>query len=90
MPGRGYSRAVIRILYQGPPHPVLGLVSMLEDEDYEVTFDRPDLSSQEPVAVDLSVADLQMKGVDGAKEVVQEFKDRHADLPVVIGVEDRD
>jgi hypothetical protein len=63
---------------------------MLEDEDYEVTFDRPDLSSHEPVAVELSVADVQLKGVDGAEEVVQEFKDRHVDLPVAIRVEDQD
>jgi hypothetical protein len=62
---------------------------MLEDEDYEVTFDRPDLSSHEPVTVELSVADVQLKGVDGAEEVVQQFKDRHADLPVVIRVEDQ-
>ncbi len=80
---------MIRISYQGPPHPVLGLVSMLEDENYEVTFDRSDLSSHEPVVVELSVTDAKLKGVDGAEEVVQEFKDRHADLPVAIRVEDQ-
>ena len=81
---------MIRISYQGLPHPVLGLVSMLEDEDYEVTFDRPDLSSPEPVAVELSVADVQLKGIDGVGEVVQEFTDRHPDLPAAIRVEDQD
>jgi DNA-binding NtrC family response regulator len=60
---------------------------MLEDEDYEVTFDRPDLSSHEPVTIDLSVADIRLQGVDGAEEVVREFKDRHADLPVAIQVQ---
>ncbi len=62
---------------------------MLEDENYEVTFDRSDLSSHEPVVVELSVTDAKLKGVDGAEEVVQEFKDRHADLPVAIRVEDQ-
>jgi hypothetical protein len=56
---------VIRVSYQGPPHPVLGLVSMLEDEDYEVTYDRPDLSSHEPVVIELAVTDIQLKGVKG-------------------------
>jgi hypothetical protein len=63
---------------------------MLEDEDYEVTYDRPDLSSHEPVAVELSVTDIQLNGVNSVQAVVQEFKDRHADLPVIIRVQQRD
>ena len=34
---------MIRVVYQGPPHPVFGLVSMLEDKDYEVDCDLPDM-----------------------------------------------
>jgi DNA-binding NtrC family response regulator len=60
---------------------------MLEDEDYEVTYDRPDLSSREPVAVELSVTDIQLNGVDGVQSVIQELKDRHTDLPVAMQVQ---
>lgn len=60
---------------------------MLEDEDFEVTYDRPDLSSHESVAVELSVTDIQLKGVNGVQAVVQEFNDRHTDLPVTIRVQ---
>ena len=77
---------MIRVGYHGPPHPLFGLVSMLEDQDYEVTYDPPDLSAGEPVEVELSVTDLQSKGVDGAQAVIQEFKNRHAELPVTVQV----
>jgi CheY-like chemotaxis protein len=77
---------VIRVGYQGPPHPVFGLVSMLEDQDYEVTYNPPDLSAQEPVEVELSVTDIQLKGVDGLEAVIQEFNNRHPELPITIRV----
>ena len=64
----------------------MGLVSMLEDEDFEVTFERPNLSSLEPVSVELSITDVRLKGVDGVRTVVQEFNHRHDDLPVVIEI----
>jgi hypothetical protein len=75
---------VIEVSYQGPPHPLLGLVSMLEDADYEVTYDPPDLSSPEPVTVDLSLTDIGLQGIDGVEAVIWKFEDRHADLPVTI------
>ena len=77
---------MIRLSYNGPPHPVLGFVSMLEDEDYEVTYDPPDLQADGPVEVELLITDIQLKGVDGVHAVIQEFKDRHAELPVTIQV----
>lgn len=45
--GQGYSRGMIRVVYEGPPHQVFGLVSMLEDEDYEVDFDKPDMAEDQ-------------------------------------------
>jgi hypothetical protein len=75
---------VIQVSYQGPPHPLLGLVSLLEDADFEVTYDPPDLSSREPVAVELSLTDIQLQGVDRVEAVVREFEDRHAGLPVTV------
>jgi hypothetical protein len=78
---------MIRVIYQGPPHPVFGLVSMLEDEDYEVDYDLPDMQVQGPVEAELSVTDAKSKGVDGVQMVVQEFKDRHPELPVTIRVQ---
>ncbi len=75
---------MIRVVYEGPPHPVFGLVSMLEDEDYEVTYDPPDLRTQGPVEVDLSLIDIHVKGVSAVEAVIQKFRDRHADLPVAI------
>jgi len=77
---------MIRVSYHGPPHPLIGFVSMLEDEDYEVTYDPPDLSSQDPVEVELSVTDIQLKGVDGVEAVIGEFNDRHPGLPMAIRV----
>jgi hypothetical protein len=77
---------MIRVSYHGPPHPLFGLVSMLEDEDYEVTYDPPDLSSQDPVEVELSVTDIQLKGVDGVEAAIREFNDRHLGLPMAIRV----
>ena len=35
----------------------------------------------------LSVTDAQSKGIDGVRAVVQEFKDRHSELPVTIQVQ---
>jgi len=81
---------VIRVSYQGPPHPVFGLVSMLEDEDYEVTYDPPDLQTQDPTEVELFLTDIQLRGVDGVDTVVRVFKDRHAELPVTILVSQQD
>jgi hypothetical protein len=78
---------MIRVDYNGPPHPLLGLVSMLEDADYEVTYDPPDLSAQEPVEVVLSITDIQLKGVDGVEGVIREFNDRHTELPVTIRIQ---
>jgi hypothetical protein len=78
---------MIQVVYQGPPHPVFGLVSMLEDKDYEVDCDLPDMQVQGPVEVGLSVTDAQSKGIDGVRAVVQEFKDRHSELPVTIQVQ---
>ena len=75
---------MIQVSYQGPPHPLFGLVSMLEDADFEVTYDPPDLTSPEPVEVELSLTDIELKGVDGAEAVIREFEGRHADLPVTI------
>jgi hypothetical protein len=60
---------------------------MLEDEEYEVRYDRPDLSSHDPVVVELSVADVRSKGINGVQAVVQDFEDRHAGLPVVVRAE---
>jgi hypothetical protein len=77
---------MIRVGYHGPPHPVFGLVSMLEDEDFEVTYDPPDLSAQQPVEVELMITDIQLKGVDGVEAVIQEFNDRHPELPTTIRV----
>jgi hypothetical protein len=77
---------MIQVVYEGPPHPLFGLVSMLEDEDYEVTYDPPELQAQGLVEAELSPTDIQLKGVDGVQRVIQEFKDRHADLPVTIQV----
>jgi CheY-like chemotaxis protein len=57
---------------------------MLEDADFEVTYDPPDLSSTEPVAVDLLLTDIQLQGVDEVEAVIRRFQDRHADLPVTI------
>jgi hypothetical protein len=57
---------------------------MLEDADFEVTYDPPDLSSPEPVAVELSLTDIQLQGVDQVEAVIRKFEDRHADLPVTI------
>lgn len=57
---------------------------MLEDADYEVTYDPPDLSSPEPVTVELSLTDIGLQGVDGVEAVIRKFEDRHADLPVTI------
>jgi hypothetical protein len=59
---------------------------MLEDQDYEVTYDPPDLSAQEPVEVELSVTDIQLKGADGVEAVIQEFEARHPGLPITIRV----
>ncbi len=78
---------MLRVAYHGPPHPVLGLVSMLEEQDFEVTYDPPDLSANEPIEVELSVTDIQLKGVDVVEAVVRAFKDRHSELPVTIRVE---
>ena len=78
---------MIRVDYRGPPHPLFGLVSMLEDEDYEVTYDPPDLSAQEPIEVELSVTDIQVKGADGVNSVIQEFNDRHPGLPIAIQIQ---
>jgi hypothetical protein len=78
---------MIRVGYHGPPHPVFGLVSMLEDQDYEVTYDPPDLSADEPVDVQLLVTDIQLKGVDGVEAVIQEFDARHRGLPAIIRIE---
>jgi hypothetical protein len=75
---------VLQVSYQGPPHPLLGLVSMLEDAGFEVTYDPPDLSSPEPVAVQLSLTDIGLQGVDGVEAVIRKFEDRHADLPMTI------
>jgi hypothetical protein len=77
---------MIHVSYSGPPHPLFGLVSMLEDADYEVTYDPPDLSSAEPVSVDLWVTDIQLKGAEGVSAVIQEFDVRHPDLPLTIQV----
>jgi CheY-like chemotaxis protein len=77
---------MIRLGYHGPPHPVFGLVSMLEDGDFEVTYDPPDLTAQQPVEVELVVTDIQLKGVDGVEAVIQEFNDRHPELPITIRV----
>jgi hypothetical protein len=57
---------------------------MLEDADFEVTYDPPDLSSPEPVAVELTLTDIELKGVDGVEAVIRQFEDRHAALPVTI------
>jgi hypothetical protein len=57
---------------------------MLEDADFEVTYDPPDLSSREPVAVELSLTDIGLQGVDGVEGVIRAFEDRHTDLPVTI------
>jgi hypothetical protein len=57
---------------------------MLEDADFEVTYDPPDLSTPEPVTVELSLTDIGLQGVDGVESVIREFQDRHADLPVTI------
>jgi hypothetical protein len=78
---------MIRIGYLGPPHPVLGLVAMLEDADYEVTYDPPDLSAAAPVSVDLWVTDIQLNGESGVQAVVHEFEDRHPGLPLDIRVQ---
>lgn len=59
---------------------------MLEDQDYEVTYVPPDLSAQEPVEVELSVTDIELKGVDGVEAVIQEFSARHPGLPMAIRV----
>jgi hypothetical protein len=77
---------MIRVLYEGPPHPVFGLVSMLEDESFEVDFDKPDMGGG-PAHVQLSVIDAQSKGVAGVEAVASTFKERHPDLPVTIRVE---
>ncbi len=77
---------MIRVTYSGPPHPLLGLVSMLEDADYEVTYDPPDLSAPDAVEVELWVTDIQLKGSTGVATVVQGFKDRHTDLAMTIQV----
>jgi hypothetical protein len=77
---------MIRVVYEGPPHPVLGLVSMLEDEDYEVDFDQPDMGGG-PAHVELSLIDGQSKGVAGIQAVADTFKERHADLPMTIRVQ---
>jgi hypothetical protein len=77
---------MIRVNYQGPPHPVFGLASMLEDHDYEVTYEPPDLNAPGPVEVELSLTDIQLKGVEGVQAVIKEFEDRHRDLPVTIQV----
>ena len=77
---------MIRVTYSGPPHPVLGLVAMLEDADYEVTYDPPDLSAPDVVDVELWVTDIQLKGAAGVAAVVQAFEARHADLAVTVQV----
>jgi hypothetical protein len=77
---------MIRVVYEGPPHPVLGLVSMLEDEDYEVDFDQPDMGGG-PAHVELSLIDGQSKGVAGIEAVAGTFKERHAGLPMTIRVQ---
>jgi hypothetical protein len=77
---------MIRIGYHGPPHPLFGFVAMLEDEDYEVTYEPPDLSSQDPVEVELLVTDIQLKGSNGVEAAIQEFKHRHPELPIAIRV----
>jgi hypothetical protein len=78
---------MIHVSYSGPPHPVFGLVSMLEDAGYEVTYDPPDLSASEPVTVELWVTDIQVKGTAGIAEVIRDFEDRHNELPLTIQVE---
>jgi hypothetical protein len=78
---------MIRVSYDGPPHPVVGLVSMLEDEDFEVTYEPPELSAEEPVKVELLVTDIELKGVDGVEAVIQEFNDRHPELPITIRIQ---
>ena len=60
---------------------------MLEDQDYEVTYDPPDLSTQDPVEVELSVTDIQLKGADGVEAVIQEFNDRHPGLPIRVQIQ---
>lgn len=60
---------------------------MLEDEDYEVTYDPPDLQAQGSVEVELCLTDIQLKGVDGVEAVIQEFNHRHVDLPATIRVQ---
>ncbi len=81
-----YSRVVIRVLYQGPPHPVRGLVSMLEDADFEVTYDPPGLEDRGSAEVELLLTDIQLAGVEGVQEVIQEFNDRHPDLPATVRI----
>jgi hypothetical protein len=78
---------MIRVSYDGPPHPIFGLVSMLEDEDFEVTYDPPDLSAEEPVRVELLVTDIQLKGIDAVEAVIQQFNVRHPDLPTTIRIQ---
>jgi CheY-like chemotaxis protein len=60
---------------------------MLEDEDYEVTYEPPELQTQDPTEVELILTDIQLKGVDGRDAVVQEFKDRHTDLQVTVRIQ---
>jgi hypothetical protein len=78
---------MIRIGYHGPPHPLFAFVAMLEDENYEVTYNPPDLSSQDPVEVELLVTDIQLKGIGGVEAAIQEFKHRHPELPIAIRVQ---
>ncbi len=86
-PGHGTVALVIRVSYDGPPHPVFGLVSMLEDEDFEVTYDPPDLSAEEPVRVELLITDIQLKGIDAVEAVIRKFNVRHPDLPTTIRIQ---
>ncbi len=66
---------------------MFGLVSMLEDADYEVTYDPPDLSSTNAVDVELWVTDIQLKGAAGVTAVVRQFEERHPDLGLAIQVQ---
>ena len=40
---------------------------MLEDEDYEVTYDPPELQAQGLVEAELSPTDIQLKGGEGLR-----------------------
>ncbi len=63
---------------------------MLEDADYEAAYDLPDLEAKEPTEVVLSLVDVKLKGVSGVEAVVQEFTNRHANLPVTIRIQSQD